>query len=62
VNPITGREVPGPGSYNLEKESIAYRNLEKMTQGMFSSGFQSSQSPSNVDKKSLYPGPGHYNQ
>eukprot|EP00347_Sterkiella_histriomuscorum_P008192 403346028 len=34
------QKVPGPGSYNVEKETIAYRNIEKLTTGMFSSMFQ----------------------
>lgn len=33
------QKVPGPGSYNIEKETIAYRNIEKLTNGMFSSMF-----------------------
>lgn len=33
------QKVPGPGSYNVEKETIAYKNIEKLTTGMFSSMF-----------------------
>lgn len=29
-------KAPGPGAYSLEKETIAYKNLEKLTSGMFS--------------------------
>lgn len=32
-------QPPGPGFYNIEKETIAYRNIEKLTTGMFSSMF-----------------------
>ena len=39
VDALNNVHVPGPGTYNLEKETIAYRNLEKMTTGMFSSVF-----------------------
>ena len=31
--------TPAPGQYYVEKDSIAYKNLEKMTSGMFSSVF-----------------------
>ena len=40
--------IPSPGQYNLEKETIAYRNLEKMTTGMFSSVFQKPQNLSPI--------------
>lgn len=26
-----GKKIPGPGSYHLEKETIAQRSLEKLT-------------------------------
>ena len=35
VNPVVAN--PGPGAYNLETDTIAYKNLEKLTTGMFSS-------------------------
>ena len=61
------QRVPGPGSYNLEKETIAYKNIEKLTTGMFSSMFQKPllmdehQSPENKDSKVTdIPGPGYY--
>lgn len=37
-------KVPGPGTYSLEKETLAYRCLEKMTTGMLSSMFQQTNS------------------
>mmetsp|Transcript_6310 Transcript_6310/g.4755 ORF Transcript_6310/g.4755 Transcript_6310/m.4755 type:complete len:127 (+) Transcript_6310:913-1293(+) len=57
---------PGPGAYNVEKDSIAYKNLEKLAQGMFSSMFQAKnqqQSPyfdSDHKQKVVLPGPGQY--
>ena len=54
--------MPGPGSYNVDKNTIAYTNIEKLTSGMFSSMFQKSlqgipeeQSPTRKDE---VPGPG----
>ena len=34
-----GKNMPGPGSYPLEKDTIYYNNLEKKASGMFSSMF-----------------------
>jgi hypothetical protein len=33
-----GRTV-GPGYYNIDRDSLAYKSLEKMTSSMFSSGY-----------------------
>ncbi len=58
------QKVPGPGSYSLEKDTIAYKNIEKLTSGMFSSMFQKplpeiSKSPVKAEKPEI-PGPGFY--
>ena len=59
------QKTPGPGYYNVEKETIAYRNIEKLTNGMFSSIFQRppdpNQNPSSRANKAVFiPGPGTY--
>jgi hypothetical protein len=58
--------VPGPGSYNVEKDTISFKNIEKLTSGMFSSMFQKPindnlNSPLKVNPKNAdLPGPGVY--